>query len=97
LSIQPAGAELFSEVWLILSEKKIVFVKFFIRLDWPLVAGLNSEPQNIEFRRMGSLREIFFKTDRIPLFDVRCWTFDVGRSSVSSSIRQAAFQTSDGA
>ena len=48
-------------------------------------AGLNSEPQNRrisnhgisnnEFRRMGSLREIFFKTDRMHSFDVRCSTF----------------------
>ena len=33
------------------------------------------------------LREIFFKIDRIHSFDVRCWTFDVRRSSVSFSIR----------
>ena len=25
---------------------------------------------------METLREIFFKTGRIHLFDVRCWTFD---------------------
>ena len=31
---------------------------------------------NIEFRRMESFREIFFKIDRIHSFDVRCWTFD---------------------
>ena len=46
---------------------------------------------------MESLREIFFKTDRIHLFDVRCWTFDVRRSSVSFSIKLAAFQASGGA
>ena len=33
--------------------------------------GLNSEPQNDEWRRMESLREIFFKSDRIHSFDVR--------------------------
>ena len=27
-------------------------------------------------------REIIFKTDRIHLFDVRCWAFNVRRSSV---------------
>jgi hypothetical protein len=46
---------------------------------------------------MESLREIFFKTDRMHSFDVRCWTFDVGRSSVSFSISLAAFQASGGA
>ena len=34
----------------------------------------------------------FFKTDRIHSFDVRCWTFDVRCSSVSFSIKPAAFQ-----
>ena len=43
------------------------------------------------------LREIFFKTDRIHSFDVRCWTFDVGRSSVYFSIKLAAFQASGSA
>ena len=52
---------------------------------------------NIEFRRMESLREICFKIDRIHSFDVRCWTFDVRCSSVSFSIRLAAFQASGGA
>jgi hypothetical protein len=46
---------------------------------------------------MESLREIFFKTDRIHSFDVRCWTFDVRRSSVSFSIKLAAVQASGGA
>jgi hypothetical protein len=46
---------------------------------------------------MESLREIFFKTDRIHSFDVRCWTFDVRRSSVFSSIKLTAFQASGGA
>jgi hypothetical protein len=46
---------------------------------------------------MESLREIFFKTDRIHSFEVRCWKFDVGRSSVSFSIKLAAFQASGGA
>jgi hypothetical protein len=41
---------------------------------------------------MESLREIFFKIDRIHSFDVRCWTFDVRCSSVSFSIKLAAFQ-----
>jgi len=41
---------------------------------------------------MESLREIFFKTDRIHSFDVRCWTFNVRRSSVSLSIKLAIFQ-----
>ena len=40
-----------------------------------LVAGLNSEPQNNKYRRMESLREIFFKqTEYIHSM------FDVGRS-----------------
>jgi hypothetical protein len=43
---------------------------------------------------MESLREIFFKIDRIHSFDVRCWTFDVRCSSVSFSIRLAVFQAS---
>jgi hypothetical protein len=43
---------------------------------------------------MESLREIFFKIDRIHLFDVRCWTFDVRRSSVSFPIKLAAVQAS---
>ena len=65
-----------------------------------LAAGLNIEPQpatssavsNIEFRRMGSLREIFLK-------QTECLhsTFDVGRSSVSFLIRLAAFQASGSA
>jgi hypothetical protein len=46
---------------------------------------------------MESFREIFFKIDRIHSFDVRCWMFDVRRSSVSFSIRLAAFQASGGA
>jgi hypothetical protein len=46
---------------------------------------------------MESLREIYFKTDRIHSFDVRCWTFDVRCSSVSFSIRPAAFQASGAA
>jgi hypothetical protein len=46
---------------------------------------------------MESLREIFFKTDRIHSLDVRCWTFDVGRSLVSFPIKLAAFQASGGA
>ncbi len=58
-----------------------------------LAAGQNSEPQNIECRvsKDGNAsgydptgRKIFFKTDRIHSFDVR-------RSSVSFSIKQAVF------
>jgi hypothetical protein len=41
----------------------------------------------MEFRWVDSLREIFFKTDRIHSFDVGCWKFDVGRSLVSFPIR----------
>ena len=37
---------------------------------------------NNESRRMEVLREIFYKTDRIHSFDVRCWTFDVRCSLV---------------
>ena len=57
----------------------------------PNVDGRNiqkREPQNrrisnIECRRVVSLRSVFFKMDRIHLFDVRCWTFDVRCSLVS--------------
>ena len=75
------------------------------RLLWQPAARLKSEPQNppkadkyrmsnIEWRRKESLREIFFKTDRIHSFYVRCWTFDVRCSLVSLSIRLAAFLAS---
>ena len=40
----------------------------------------------IEPEENGIASRNLFKTDRIHLFDVRCWTFDVGRSSVSFSI-----------
>ena len=46
---------------------------------------------------MASFREIFFKTDRIHSFDVRCWTFDVRCSLVSFSIRLAVFLASGAA
>jgi len=46
---------------------------------------------------MESLRYISFKIDRIHSFDIRCWTFDVRRSSVSFSINLAALQASGGA
>ena len=57
---------------------------------------IKSEPQNrrisnIECRRVVSLRSVFLKMDRIHLFDVRCWTFDVRCSLVSSSIWPAVF------
>jgi hypothetical protein len=45
---------------------------------------------------MESLREIFFKIDRIHSFDVRCWTFDVRRSSIASLIKLAGFQAGGG-
>ncbi|MBT8368235.1 MAG: hypothetical protein KJP23_26370, partial [Deltaproteobacteria bacterium] len=35
----------------------------------------NRRISNDEGQRMESLREIFFITDRIHSFDVRCWTF----------------------
>ncbi len=37
----------------------------------------NRRISNIECRMMESLREIFFKTDRIHSFDVQCWTFEI--------------------
>jgi hypothetical protein len=46
---------------------------------------------------MESLREIILKIDRTHPFDVRCWTFDVQRSSVSFSIKLAALEASGGA
>jgi len=60
-----------------------------------LAAGLNSEPQNIEYRtaeyrRMVSLRSVFFlKIDRIHPFDIRQSTFGICRVGVFFSIRPA--------
>jgi len=47
-----------------------------------LAAGLNSEPQNneyrtAEFRRMVSLRSVFFKIDGIHSFDIRHSLFNI--------------------
>jgi hypothetical protein len=67
--------------------------------------GWNSEPQNIEyrtaeFRRMVSLRSVFFykidrstqklTTGRMPSFDIRYSLFDIRFFRVSFSIRPAA-------
>ena len=46
---------------------------------------------------MESLRSVFFIIDRIPSFDVRCWTFEVRRSLVSFLINLAAFRPNGGA
>ena len=57
-----------------------------------------AEPQNIECRRVGSLRSvIFYKIDRIPYFDIRYSLFDILFFIVSFTIRPAAFQASGGA
>ncbi len=44
-----------------------------------------AEPKNIEYRmsKGGFASLSLFKIDRIHLFDVRCWTFDVRCSLVS--------------
>ena len=69
--------------------------------------GWNSEPQNIEyrtaeFRRMVSLRSVFFykidrstqklTTGRMPSFDIRYSLFDIRFFKVSFWIRLATFQ-----
>ena len=77
--------------------------QFLSRSDWlsfwpeaPLVWNYMEWRMKIDdWRMMESLREIFFKTDRIHLFDVRCWTFDVHQFLFRS--RLAAFQASGGA
>ena len=63
--------------------------------------GRNSEPQNseyrtAEFRRMVSLRSVFFKqTEFIPsIFDIHYSIFDILFFRISFSIRLAAFLAS---
>ena len=53
----------------------------------------DSAVSNIEYRisKDGSAVRCLFIIDRIHSFAVRCWTFDVRRSSVSFSIRLAVF------
>jgi hypothetical protein len=70
---------------------------FMIKLA-ALAAGLNSEPQNNEYQisKDESAVRCLFIIDRIHSFDVRCWTFNVRRSSVSFSIRLAALQAGGG-
>ena len=48
-------------------------------------------------RRLRRVSLKFFKSDRIQSFNVRCWTFDVRRSSVSDSIKPAVFPAHRGA
>ena len=70
--------------------------ELLFRFDWTLAASgdarmkllivgtANRRISNIECRSVESLRSVFFKTDRIHLFDVRCL-------SVSFSIWQDLF------
>ena len=72
-------------------------IKLAASMAWIKQRTAEYRMTNDEGRRMESLREIFFKIDRIHSFDVRCWTFDVRCSLVSFSIRLAAVQARGGA
>ena len=68
-----------------------MMIRLPVSMAWIKQRTAENQMTSDEWWMMGSLREIFFKTDRIHSFDVRCWMFDVGRSLVYFSIWPAVF------
>ena len=67
--------------------------RFTLAWNYTKLKNANRRISNDEWRntKNGIASRNLFKTDIIHLFNVRCWTFDVRRSSVSFPIRLAVF------